>query len=173
MFKNFLIAVVAAGAIWLFAGCATIVHGTSEKVQIDSSPGGAEVVIDDAQHVTTPAAVKLSRKADHKLAFHKPGYEDETETLTSNLSGWVFGNLVSGGLVGAAIDMSDGAARKLSSDNVSATLKPSASRGITPASAAPDDGAEQAAVDAQPEGPPSEDFRDDEADYGNPAPASP
>jgi hypothetical protein len=150
------------------------VHGTSEKVQIDSSPGGAEVVIDDAQHVTTPAAVELSRKADHKLAFHKPGYQDETETLTSNLSGWVFGNLVSGGLVGAAIDMSDGAARKLSTDNVEATLKPIAPQSSTAASAAPDDGAEQAAaVGAPPEGPPSEDFRDDEADYGKPAPASP
>ncbi len=62
--------------------------------------------------------------------------------------------------------MSDGAARKLSSDNVSATLKPIASRSSTPASAALDDGAEQAAVDAPAEGPPSEDFRDDEADYG-------
>jgi len=166
MVKSFLMAVVAAGAISLLAGCATIVHGTSEKVQIDSSPGGAEVVIDDAQHVTTPVAVKLSRKADHKLAFHKPGYQDDTETLTSSVSGWVFGNLVGGGLVGAAIDMSDGAARTLSSDNVNATLKPIASSSSAPASAAPDDGAEQATVDAPPEGPPSEDFRDDEADYG-------
>ncbi len=90
MVKNFLMAVVAAGAMCLLAGCATIVHGTSEKVQIDSSPGGAEVVIDDAQHITTPAAVKLSRKADHKLAFHKPGYQDETETLTSEPVGMGF-----------------------------------------------------------------------------------
>ncbi len=166
MVKNFLMAVVAAGAICLLAGCATIVHGTSEKVQIDSSPGGAEVEIDDAQHVTTPAAVELSRKADHKLAFHKAGYQDETEILTSGMSGWVFGNIVGGGLVGAAIDVSDGAARKLSTDNVDATLKPIAPQSSTPASAAADDGAEQAAVTAPPEGPPSEDFRDDEADYG-------
>jgi hypothetical protein len=166
MVKSFLMAVVAAGAISLLAGCATIVHGTSEKVQIDSSPGGAEVVIDDARHVTTPAAVELSRNTDHQLKFRKPGYQDETETLTSGVSGWVFGNLVGGGLVGAAIDVSDGAARKLSTDNVDATLKPIVSSSSTPAAAVPGDGAEQATVDAPPEGPPSEDFRDDEADYG-------
>lgn len=173
MVKNFIMAVVTAGTIFLLTGCATIAHGTSEKVRIDSSPGDAVVVIDDAQQFTTPATVELSRKTDHKLEFHKPGYQDDSETLTSGLSGWVFGNLVSGGLVGAAIDVSDGAARKLSSDNVKATLKPVAPRVNATASGASEDGREQAAVDGPPDGPPSEDFRDDEADYGTPVTLSP
>ncbi|MGO9061439.1 MAG: PEGA domain-containing protein [Candidatus Binataceae bacterium] len=173
MVRNFLTAAALAGAMCMLAGCASIVHGTSEKVRLDSDPGGAEVVIDDARHVTTPAVVRLSRKTDHKLKFHKPGYQDDTETLTSSVSGWVFGNLVSGGLVGAAIDVSDGAARKLSSDQVNASLKPIASRSATAASAASGDGAEQAAVDAPPEGPPPESFRDDEVDYGAAAGVSP
>jgi hypothetical protein len=165
MVRNFLAAVAAAGAFALLGGCATIVHGTSEKIQIDSSPGSAEVVIDGAQRVTTPAAVDLSRKTGHKLEFHKPGYQDDTETLTSSVSGWVFGNLVSGGLVGAAIDMSDGAAHKLSAENVNATLKPIVSRSSPPPSAAADGGVGQDAVNAPPDGPPPEDFRDDEVDY--------
>lgn len=170
-------AVGAAYAICLLAGCATIVHGTSEKVQIDSTPSGAEVVIDGTQHAVTPAAVELSRKSEHTLKFYKAGYQDDTETLTSGVSAWVFGNLVSGGLVGAAIDVSDGAARKLSSDSVKADLKPITlgdvlSALVVPAaSVAPAADAGKQAVEALPEGPPPEDFRDDEVDYGNGAEA--
>ena len=170
MVRNFLIAAASAGAMCharrLRLNCARHQREGSDRFR----SGGAEVVIDDARHVTTPAVVGLSRKADHKLKFHKPGYQDDTETLTSSVSGWVFGNLVSGGLVGAAIDVSDGAARKLSSDQVNASLKPIASRSATAASG---DGAEQAAVDAPPEGPPPESFRDDEVDYGAAAGVSP
>ena len=173
MVRNFLTAAALAAAMCMLAGCASIVHGTSEKVRLDSDPGGAEVVIDDTRHVNTPAVVSLSRKTDHKLKFHKPGYQDDIETLTSSVSAWVFGNLVSGGLVGAAIDVSDGAARKLSSDQVSASLKPITPRTGTAANAPPDRSSQQAAVDAAPEGPPPESFRDEEVDYGPAAGVSP
>ena len=166
MVRNFLTAAALAAAMCMLAGCASIVHGASEKVRLDSDPGGAEVVIDDTRHVNTPAVVSLSRKTDHKLKFHKPGYQDDTETLTSSVSAWVFGNLVSGGLVGAAIDVSDGAARKLSSDQVNASLRPIPAQSGKAASVASQRGPGPAAVDASPEGPPPENFRDDEVDYG-------
>ncbi len=114
--------VCAASAL---AGCATVVHGTVERVQVDSTPGGADVAIDDSeQEVTTPAWVWLARRRAHKLVFHKPGFQDATKHLTSTPSGWVLGNVIAGGVVGVAIDESDGAARKLSSDKVFVTLTP-------------------------------------------------
>lgn len=116
------LALVCATAL---AGCATVVHGTVERVQVDSTPGGAEVAIDDAeQEVTTPAWVWLARRRGHKLVFHKPGFHDATEHVTSTPSGWVLGNVIAGGVIGATIDESDGAARKLSSDKVFVTLTP-------------------------------------------------
>ena len=124
MVKTLLGCAALAGAMLAMAGCATIVHGTTEKVQIDSNPDGADVVIDDSQHVTTPAQIKLARGSAHKLVFHKAGYQDDTENLTSSTSGWILGNLIGGGVVGMAIDASDGAGRKLSSDNVNVTLMP-------------------------------------------------
>lgn len=178
----------------LGSGCATIVHGTTERVQIDSTPPGAEVAIDDSQHVVTPSAVKLSRGSAHKLVFHKQGYQDATADLTSGLSGWVLGNLLAGGVVGMAIDASDGAGHKLSSDsvNVALTPLPSPPEGAagpahqSPAATAPPgpqpavfvrdahtvaqpDPAQPAAVPPQPAGPPWEDFTDDEAGYRRPA----
>ncbi len=117
-------ALALACAAALCAGCATIVHGTTQRVQIDSTPSGADVAIDDSQRVITPSAVDLSRGSAHKLVFHKQGYQDTTETLTSGVSGWILGNLLAGGVVGMAIDASDGAGRKLSADRVNAALTP-------------------------------------------------
>ncbi len=119
-----------AGAIALAcavaaAGCATVVHGTAERVQIDSTPGGAEVTIDGSeQSVVTPATVMLARGRGHKLVFRKPGFQDATEHLSSTPSGWILGNVIAGGVVGMAIDASNGAGRKLSADKVSVTLTP-------------------------------------------------
>jgi PEGA domain len=197
MVKVLVGAIALACAATALTGCATIVHGTTERVRIDSAPVGAEVAIDDSQeHVTTPAAVSLSRGSAHKLVFHKPGYQDTTENLTSSPSGWVLGNLIAGGVVGMAIDASDGAGRKLSADSVNVTLTPlpspppanAAAVSVHHAQAAsappapqpavfvhgaqtvaqPED-EQPAVVPTRPEGPPPEDFSDDEAGYARPA----
>jgi hypothetical protein len=164
-----------AAAMLALAGCATIVHGTTEKVHIDSNPGGADVQIDDSQHVTTPASVKLSRGSPHKLVFHKPGYQDDTETLTSSPSGWILGNLIGGGVIGIAVDSVDGAGRKLSSDNVNATLRPAQAPGAAASSAAASPAAAQrraplpGSASSEPSAP--RDYTDDEADYAAPSSA--
>jgi PEGA domain len=125
MVRNFVLALALAGAAAILSGCATMVHGTTERVQLESSPAGAEVIIDDSRHVITPASVKLARGSPHHLVFRKSGYEDAKADLTSSLSGWMLGNLVAGGLVGAMIDATNGAGHKLSSDSVNMTLLPS------------------------------------------------
>jgi len=196
MIKRVAGAIALACAMALLGGCATIVHGTTQRVEIDSTPRGADVAIDDSRRVTTPAAVNLSRGQPHRLIFRKAGYQDATENLTSGASGWILGNLVAGGVVGMAIDASDGAGRKLSADSVNVTLTPlppanaaTSSAHQTPLasslaqSAAPMRGlqtvvqptgsAQPTAVPAAPEGPPLEDFNDDEADYARPAPQPP
>lgn len=184
MVKRIAGAIALACVATIGTGCATIVHGTTERVRIDSTPPGAEVAIDDSQHVVTPSAVKLSRASAHKLVFHKPGYQDATANLTSSTSGWILGNLLAGGVVGMAIDASDGAGRKLSSDSVNVALTPlpspkaaaalsAALPGLqsavvvhdAPAAAAPEDDRPE----SMPHGPPLEDFTDDEAGFARPA----
>jgi hypothetical protein len=180
MVKTLLCCAALAGAMFVLAGCATIVYGTTEKVQIDSNPDGADVVIDDSQHLTTPAQIKLARGSAHKLVFHKAGYQDDTENLTSSTSGWILGNLIGGGVVGMAIDASDGAGRKLSSDNVNVTLMPARAQTPVPLPAAqarapsPTAQAHEVRPVASPdpaysEKPPRSDYTDDEADFAAPA----
>ena len=177
-------ALALAAATALLSGCATIINGTTQRVQIDSAPGGADVSIDDQQHVTTPAEVSLARGQAHKLVFHKSGYQDRTENLTSGMSGWILGNMLAGGVVGMAIDASDGAGRKLSADSINVTLTPAeppladVSAIWAPArQAAPDPDAPSAiepktrpaAATGRLKGPPLEDFSDDESGYEQPA----
>jgi hypothetical protein len=106
------------------SGCGTIVNGTTEKIQLSSAPDGAQATIDGTQTVTTPTTVELSRDDEHTIIFHKDGYQDDTEKLTSSASGWIWGNILVGGVVGAVVDAESGAGKKLSSDAVSFSLVP-------------------------------------------------
>jgi hypothetical protein len=51
-----------------------------------------------------PTTVELSRGDEHTVTFHKDSYQDDTEKLTSSTSGWIWGNLLVGGVVGALAD---------------------------------------------------------------------
>src|SRR5262249_44746502 len=113
-----------AACVSALSGCATIVNGTTEKIQLSSAPDGAQATIDGTQTVTTPTTVELSRDDEHTIIFHKDGYQDDTEKLTSSTSGWIWGNILAGGVVGAVVDAESGAGKKLSSDAVNVALVP-------------------------------------------------
>ena len=114
----------------MLSGCATISHGSTEKVTIDSTPRGADVLVDSNQHFTTPVTVYLDRSDPHTLVFDKAGYQEDHEALTSSGTGSFWGNsgLAGLGLVGIlagyAVDKSSGLSNELSSNNVKVTLVP-------------------------------------------------
>jgi hypothetical protein len=93
-------------------GCATIVHGRYQNVEVASQPAGAHVDVDcgDVPHDggTTPATVKVRRGADHcVLTLSSAGYAAETVTLKKAIAGAAWANvgvgLVTGLGVGAAL----------------------------------------------------------------------
>jgi uncharacterized protein YceK len=106
----------------LTTGCATIIHGTRQDVGISSAPTGASVAIDNLQAGTTPVFTKLRRKENHVVRVSLPGYQPMDLTLTSSVSGWVWGNIAIGGLVGLAVDAISGGMYKLSPEELSAAL---------------------------------------------------
>lgn len=119
-------------ALVQLAGCATVVNGTTQKIGVSSTPTGAEVSIDNQQRVITPAAIELARSQSHTFLFHKDGYQDDSFVITSGTSGWVWGNVLIGGLIGGMVDFATGAARTLSQDSVHVTLQPVAVQGVAP-----------------------------------------
>jgi len=116
------------------SGCATIVHSGPRAVAVDSTPPGAKVSIYDRSNTlvqmnTTPFVAQLPTKygyfkaQTYRLAFEMPGYLNSEVDLDSAVSGWYFGNLVFGGLIGMLIvDPLTGAMFNLTPDRVSQRL---------------------------------------------------
>jgi hypothetical protein len=104
------------------SGCATIVNGTHQEIGITSHPAGASVLVDNQKNLTTPARVELKRNQAHTFLFRKDGYKDDSFVITSRTSGWVWGNLIAGGLIGGflggGVDLVSGGARRLSQNSV-------------------------------------------------------
>lgn len=108
--------------IILAVGCATIMQGTSQEVGVSSVPGGASVSIDNKQYGTTPVVAKLSRKDHHIVVVEKEGFERFELPLVRKTSGWVWGNILFGGLIGLAVDAISGGLYKLTPEQVEAKL---------------------------------------------------
>ena len=102
-------------------GCASIVHNGNRVVTINSDPPGATASIRKAEGEvvtaqTTPCTISLDPKRgyfkgqSYVLRLEMPGYQTTELPLKATLSGWYFGNIVFGGLIGMlAVDPATGA----------------------------------------------------------------
>ena len=118
------------------AGCCSIVHGTSQGISVNSVPSGAKVFHNGVPAGTTPAVLELKRNAHHTIRVEKEGFSPYEESLTRSTSGWVWGNIFLGGLIGLAVDAIDGAIYNIEPQRIQATLLPEIGVG---SSAAPKD----------------------------------
>jgi outer membrane lipoprotein SlyB len=114
--------VLAVAAAALLSGCGSIMHGGSQDIGVSSSPTNAEVSIDGLIKGRTPVIANLSRKDNHIVKLALPGFAPAELTLTRSVSGWVWGNLVFGGLIGLGVDAISGGLYKLSPEQLSGAL---------------------------------------------------
>jgi hypothetical protein len=102
---------IAAAAL---SGCATIVHSGPRSIPVESTPAGAKVSVYDRENTlvmtnTTPFVASLDSKygyfkgQTYRLVFEMPGYSPAEIKVDASLSGWYFGNLLFGGLIGMLI----------------------------------------------------------------------
>jgi hypothetical protein len=119
---------VCASAIWL-SGCASIMRGATEGVDIESTPPGATVtVLPYGEVYETPARIEIRRKRAVTLLIEKEGYRstriylDREPDRSADL--FYHANLILGGLaVGMGIDRDSGALYKLVPNPVEASLE--------------------------------------------------
>ena len=107
----------------ILISCGTIMQGTTQQVGISSSPSNADVTINGQNKGTTPLTVDLKRKDSHMVRLELQGYEPFETTLTRKTSGWVWGNIVFGGLIGLAVDAAAGGMYKLTPEQISAEFR--------------------------------------------------
>lgn len=112
------------------AGCATIMSGKTQEVMITSTPSDANVIIERSVAGTaqtsfsgvTPVTAELRRKYEYLLTVEMDGYEPATTTLENGSNGWIWGNLLFGGVIGLIVDFSNGAAKKLEPNEIHVDL---------------------------------------------------
>ena len=133
--------------VLLLTGCASIVGKDAFPVTINSNPDGANIIIQDERGKkvfsgTTPTTVTLTagesyfHAKSYNITFSKPGYAEQYVEVKATLSGWYFGNILFGGLIGILIvdpitgkmwklpaDVSANLSQKLSSNQNQPTLQ--------------------------------------------------
>ena len=111
--------------VTVFSSCATLMNGTTQKVTVESEPTGAIVKVEPGyDQAKTPVELHLKRKdGPYRLTITMDGYQPYQVYIKASTSGWVWGNILVGGIIGIAIDYSTGAATKLDVKDVFANLQ--------------------------------------------------
>lgn len=126
------LAAMTAFAALSLSACATVTKGTNDTVTFDSVPNAATVSWTDtngklvAQSCNTPCTVDINRKWTYNVTFEKDGYKPVEGLLEPKLSGdgaaGMAGNVLLGGVIGAAVDGSTGAMNDLKPNPMIARL---------------------------------------------------
>ena len=116
-------ALVAVGSLGL-SGCATIMHGANQTLQLDSEPHGAAVKLSSGATCVTPCKIDLPRRHDLRADFTREGFRPAYVLVQSKMSGATFGNILAGGIIGGLVDGANGASNKLSPNPINVRLTP-------------------------------------------------
>ncbi|HEX6119135.1 MAG TPA: hypothetical protein VFZ03_06750 [Dongiaceae bacterium] len=102
----------------LLPGCASIVKGTTQSINVLTEPAGAAWDLTrDGKRIagvaTTPDSVSVDKSMDDiSIACRKADHEETTVSLESSASGWTAGNIIFGllgGPIALGIDVASGA----------------------------------------------------------------
>ena len=113
---------LTVGSFLAAGACCTIIHGTSQDIAISSQPTNADVSIDGRALGHTPVTASLSRKDNHTIRITLSGFQPFEMNLAHHVSGWVWGNIVFGGLIGLAVDAITGGLYEINQNQVMAQL---------------------------------------------------
>lgn len=103
-------------AMCSLSACATITTGSSQSLSVDTVPErGAQCTLTNDKGswtlAETPSSVTVSRAYSAlNVKCKKQGYGEGTTTVQSSTKGAAYGNILLGGIIGGAVDMSSGAA---------------------------------------------------------------
>lgn len=109
------VAVVATQIV----GCASIVNGQNQSVSVETrtdagSLAGAQCQLSNNKgtwYVTTPGSATVHRSfEDLSVRCDKDAHEPGMASVKSSTKAMAFGNIIFGGIIGAGVDMSTGAA---------------------------------------------------------------
>lgn len=104
-------------ALLVTTGCATMIRGTDDVLQVSSEPTGANVELSTGQSGSTPCSFVLKRNQSCLVKFSMNGYHSETVSVYPTLAG-------SGVILGGLIDYGTGSVYNLTPNPVHVNMKP-------------------------------------------------
>ena len=133
-------ALALAGVAVTLPACATVVRGTSQDFAVESTPPGASVTTSNGFACdATPCSFRMPRKNGFTVTVSLPGHDTVTAEVASEISGGggaaMAGNLLVGGVIGGAVDVSSGAMNDLKPNPLHVTLYPTGTTPAAPAAA--------------------------------------
>ncbi len=108
--------ILISACLSVLTGCASIVNGTQQSVSVHNGAiGGATCSLSNNKGQwfisNTPGSVTVNRSFDDlRVSCQKRGYRHGYRRVGSSTKAMAFGNVIFGGVVGAGVDMADGAA---------------------------------------------------------------
>ena len=117
---------VVAFLLVITSGCATVTRGTKDVLVVESEPPGADIRLSTGITGNTPASFKLPRKTALTVKIEKEGYEPVEVNVTPHITGaggaGMAGNVLVGGLIGAAVDAGTGSMYSLKPNPIKVKL---------------------------------------------------
>lgn len=121
----------ASVLLLLLPACASIIDGHTQAIAVNTSPPKADCTLNRlgtpvGQIDSTPGSVVIEKSRDDiHIICTKDGYEGFNYINKSGTDGWVFGNIIFGGIIGLVIDAGTGAINKYDPQvNISLALTP-------------------------------------------------
>jgi hypothetical protein len=113
---------------FLASGCATITRGSKDVLNIETTPQGAQCSLSNGYYcASTPCSIEMPRKSQGVVTCDKDGYVTGTGNFTNKTAGagaaGMAGNVLVGGLIGAAVDGGTGAMKDLTPNPIQITLE--------------------------------------------------
>jgi hypothetical protein len=122
MLRKLRVMFLAGCCALMSVNCATIVSGRNQTVPVITMPDGATVTVGTDQQ-KSPATFILDRRQEYYVVkVEKEGFKTVTITLKRGNNGWLWGNVLLGGIIGLVVDFSTGSAYKFTPTDINVQL---------------------------------------------------
>ena len=108
--------------ILCLTSCSTIFNGSYDDVNANSNPSDAKIFVNGMEIGKTPAILRLQRGETHIIEIKKEGFKEYRIQTNKSITGWFWGNLLCGGLLGLVFDLATGNAYDIEPHNINAIL---------------------------------------------------
>jgi hypothetical protein len=122
-FSNLIFIILISALMIGLTNCSSIINGSKQIVSISSDPKEAKIYVNGNSLGTTPKKILLKRGDTHIIEIKMDGYKTYRITTSKDITGWFWGNLLCGGLIGMVIDLATGNAYDIDPDRIHAVLE--------------------------------------------------